>query len=762
MNKRNRKILDLACIFSSVILFVLLLVWPENRLLKFSSVVLGILGLLYLFRTLRLLFYMPKFDWHLIHGNFLRKVICFVMMMPFMLFLVPELSGGADSYNMFGNGETHKGISMLWGIFYHFVDPGNQYMVNAESTRMLVAVTSMLGVFLLEGLLVSSLTGWCSDRKSLWTEGKVRYNRYLKHVPHYVVIGGNDLVASVVKQLLASEQSAATVDVGTGIIARIRRRIMGPPYIVVQTSGNVDEFRQRLFSQLTEREQERVIVYYGNRTSAKDIASLMLNRAMEVYILGEETRTDDLESYHDTMNMECLRLVYEDYVSYKPSSGKKITCRVMFEYQTTFSVFQFYGLEDEISEYVDFKPFNYYELWSQKVFINRNLDKCSIESSPYLPLEGTEPIGYESEDYVHLFIVGMSRMGVAMGIEAAHLAHYPNFENKGVRTKVTFIDYKADVEKDFFMGRFKELFSLSHWRYGSVGCDGCLDWKKVYSPGEEFSHLGGDFIDIEWEFINGGIENDAVRKYILDSAKPEARVTIAVCLPESNRSHAAALYLPTEVYENNSVVQVLVYNRYGNSVIKALDSKTIRYPYLGKLRSFGMPSECINREFLSVSEIIGEEVAKAYGTASADKKDCEKQPFDGKSEMAKLWSSIYSGNTLWTKLRSIGFPCDGEAISEKNVEILSDVEHNRWNVEQLLMRFRPPTDTEMKDVAAGKLSKKELKYRMTHLNICSNAIVKSPDYVDFGVRKFDDVISRKLPEIYDGITRSVRKVEETE
>lgn len=143
--------MDLACIFSSVILFVLLLVWPENCWLKFSSVVLGILGLLYLFRTLRLLFYMPKFDWHLIHGNFLRKVICFVMMMPFMLFLVPELSGGADSYNMFGNGETHKGISVLWGIFYHFVDPGNQYMVNAESTRVLVAVTSMLGVFLLEG-----------------------------------------------------------------------------------------------------------------------------------------------------------------------------------------------------------------------------------------------------------------------------------------------------------------------------------------------------------------------------------------------------------------------------------------------------------------------------------------------------------------------------------------------------------------------------------------------------------------------------------
>ena len=34
---------------------------------------------------------------------------------------------------------------------------------------------------------------------------------------------------------------------------------------------------------------------------------------------------------------------------------------------------------------------------------------------------------YESEKYVHLVIVGMSRMGVALAVEAAHIAHYPNF-----------------------------------------------------------------------------------------------------------------------------------------------------------------------------------------------------------------------------------------------------------------------------------------------------------------------------------------------
>lgn len=83
-------------------------------------------------------------------------------------------------------------------------------------------------------------------------------------------------------------------------------------------------------------------------------------------------------------------------------------------------------------------------------------------------MEGIEGIGPDSDRYVHLFIVGMSRMGVVMGIEAAHLAHYPNFGTKNIRTKITFIDKDSAEEKDFFMGRFKNLFELSHWRYGTV------------------------------------------------------------------------------------------------------------------------------------------------------------------------------------------------------------------------------------------------------------------------------------------------------
>ena len=123
------------------------------------------------------------------------------------------------------------------------------------------------------------------------------------------------------------------------------------------------------------------------------------------------------------------------------------------------------------------------------------------------------------------------------------------------------------------MGRFKELFELSHWRYGSVD-NGKLNWSQSHSPLlYKYKHLGGDFLDIEWEFINGGIELSAVQSYILHSANKNARVTIAICLPESNKSHASGLFLDKILYESNSIKQVLVYNRYGNAVIKSLETK---------------------------------------------------------------------------------------------------------------------------------------------------------------------------------------------
>ena len=643
-------------------------------------------------------------------------------------------------------------------------------MTRSQSGRGWSALIAILGVFLLNGLLVSSIVGWVDSRKEKWLKGEVRYPRFLRHKSYDVLIGGNDMVVGLVKQKL---------DTGK--------------YILIQTSSDVESFRRKLFSILTDEQQKHIIIYYGIRTSEEDVAELYLENAEEVYIVGEDRRDDDMESFHDTMNMECLNLVYEIYkkspkgqaiadmlprveayrkqlkahendkkaiaalreneankeLDEKWGKRPRLNCRVMFEYQTTFSVFQFFDLEAQMDEYINFIPFNSYEIWAQNILINKCVNPEDFEKSNYLPLEGCNGIKKDDDAYVHLFVVGMSRMGIAMAIEAAHLAHYPNYESKKIRTKITFIDKNAKEEKEFFMGRFQSLFALSNWRYGSVNNDDSFEWENTHSVSNEWAHLGGDFLDIEWEFINGGIECASIQDYILASANPNARITIAICLPESNRSHAAALYLNKKIYESKSVLQVLVYNQYGNAIVDAVSKGKSAYPFCGKLRGFGCNENSNVCEHLEFSEEIGRQIEKAYAEGKEQYAINAPGAFSGKSKAAGKWSSIYNGNTLWTKLRSAEFDLSAAEQDDDAIDMLANTEHNRWVVEQLLMNFRPLTAEEQNEVInsddKGK-TKNIYKSQMAHLDICSNSKLKE---IDGGVRKYDIILTKCLVGIYN-------------
>ena len=727
-------------------------------------IVAGMLGWGYIFYAIVLWCQRPRFDWHLINGHFLRKVCCLVLLMPSLLASMVMCRRSNIStpkelvYEDALYEEKDRGVAccverkqinpnIYWSTYYHFIDPGNQHMTTTKGGRNWASIISILGVFLLNGLLVSSIIGYIDRRKEKWQKGEVKY-RFLKRYSHYVVIGGNDMVGGIVRQLLAKIYEDKC------FWARFSR-----PYILIQTSRDVEACRRELFSILSEEEQKRIIIYYGSRTSEKDIKELCIEKAEEVYILGEETRTDDIESYHDTMNMECLNLI-RDYIAQTTSvlnKENRLVCRVMFEYQTTFSVFQFYDIDKEVEAYIDFRPFNYYELCAQKVLVNKELDPKVLinaaEVGGYLPLEGLDGIKKDDNNYVHLFIVGMSRMGIAMGIEAAHLAHYPNYETKGIRTKITFIDKNAAEEKDYFMGRFKELFALSHWRYGDVDDKGALMWREPHIP-LGFDYLGGDFLDIEWEFVNSGIEQTAIQDYILASANPLARITIAVCLPESNRSHAAALYLNKKIYESDSVLQVLVYNRYGDSIVNSLTRSGNVHPYCARLKSFGLSRTIFEKDILTPSEKIGKEINNVYNNIKIEKLYAPtKAKYKGKSTVANNWSSLYCGNMLWTKLRCVGYVSSESIFTDGMVEVLADVEHNRWNIEELLMNFRPLTSEEQeKEQKDRNLNKEILKGEMAHVDICSN---KKLLEIDSDSRKYDIELTKCLPAIYANLRNNV-------
>lgn len=698
-------------ILSIILLFAFDCCWLNWALIGLNA----LMGIGYYLYALRLwLCNKPKFDWHLINGAFMRKVLVLVLLTPFIFALISLCCG------QIGKGlvtkQTAELTNPLWGAYYHFIDPGNQHIAEGNTT-WLATIIAICGVFLLNGVLISSIVGWIDKRKERYLQGLEPYQRFLKRKEHYVIIGGSDIVEGIVEQIFETPQKNGEM-----------------PYILIQTSNNVEEFRHKLFSGLDVEQQKHIIIRYGNRNVEEDIEKLYLNNALEVYVIGEETRTDDMESYHDTMNMKCLNWIYEKVRKNKSfaknDKDNRLVCHFMFEYQTTFNVFQYSEISGDIKKRINFKPFYYYEMWAQRVLVCKELKNES--NCEYLPLEGIEGIKRDDDDYVHLVVVGMTRMGTALATQAALMAHYPNFVEKGIRTKITLIDENADKEKNFFIDRYDRLFALSNWSYKEMvrAESGKDELKTVYTHAPvEHDYLGGDFLDVEWEFIQGTVAQLDLQKYIEDSIIEKTKMTIAICKDEPSRCLAAALNLEWRIYEKAK--QVLVYNRYDDALIEKLKNQgkyDIYSPFKNKIKAFGMASKCFRKDIFEDSDTLAKEFHKVYMN-------------DENAEIEKLtdyWSNVYVSNTMWTKLRCVERM--NETIDDKDIDILAEVEHNRWNIEKLIMSFRPLTKEEQDQARQSKKNKDSYKDKMAHLNICSNGRLEE---IDKGVKKYDiDIIEK--------------------
>ena len=188
---------------------------------------------------------------------------------------------------------------------------------------------------------------------------------------------------------------------------------------------------------------------------------------------------------------------------------------------------------------------------------------------------------------------------------------------------------------------------------------------------------------------------------------------------DSGDALAIATGLPRRLLDNT--VQVLVYQKEGSSVVDALQGGSDGR--FGRMRAFGMDSLSFDLDL----------VHELTGTANSFRKDSAgtaEEAITSKAEAARMWSNIYNAGHIWTKLRSAG-SIDG-TLPEDMIDILAMTEHNRWNAEQLLLRFRPLTEAEQKEVlgagdgilaAKGRLKRE----RMAHLDICSWERLKEID-----------------------------------
>lgn len=829
-----RKLTDLALLSLCIAGLCMTFFCPVDSI-DIICMILGAAGAVYCGWYVYQFFFCPiRRDQTLVRGGIFRKVINFVLLVPFVitagilvfsdkeyypinlaydtnLFRIeekhagntepagnqtPDLYDHRDTFD--GDSVEKESPSLFWIVFYHFIDPGNQQMAVSGSGRRLTALITMLGILLMNGLLISTLVSLFDRQKERWSNGEIRYGALAFAGKTYaVVIGSNETAPAIIKHLTE----------GLG-----EKKV---DYVILLTNEPAVKVREQISSYLTDSESDKLIIYSGQLDSIEEIYRLRAMNASEIYILGESVSEDVSRSYHDTQNMKCVHNI-ASYLADKGATHKKI-CRVQFEYQTTFSVFQFSDLPDTVRKHIIFIPFNTYENWAQQVFVNGTYAESTkmiergqeeIRTIPYKPLDGSG-IACDSEEHVHLVIAGMSKMGIAVAIQTAQIAHFPNFRpgpaGKRKRTRITFIDPDADREMYFFKGRYGNLFDLSASRYidaSKAASYADTGWDDPMTDANgRYAYLGENFIDIEWEFIKGEIADPAVRGYleeIAEAAAPDAEgsrsiLTVAVCQPLSHEAIASAIYMPEAVYDH--ALQILVYQREASDIVYNLyfsEDGGKKHKRYSKLRPFGMQYAdftiwkesyysaqlcnhvynlmfskpvCDMKDFADKSREINR---KLSGIRDASDKNAMEE---ARTEWKKLtifdkWSNKYLANSFRTKLRSAG--CTGTDFIggygdirkkiAKAGDALAECEHNRWNVQQLLMGFRAYTDAETRkymDIksespvdASRKL--KDFKDKMkkghekAHLNICPFSYL---DTVDPDAKESDKVFDEAIPEI---------------
>jgi hypothetical protein len=219
--------------------------------------------------------------------------------------------------------------------------------------------------------------------------------------------------------------------------------------------------------------------------------------------------------------------------------------------------------------------------------------------------------------------------------------------------------------------------------------------------------------------------------------------------------------LPIEIYESNQLQDIWIYQRevvdmVGNLTDESVAISSIRYK---KLRPFGMLDvENLGSQTAYFKALL---VNTAYDVLynnhpwPKDMGDPTDEGFKYACQswnqlmVNKKWSNYFFADTMYQKLRGAyadrtrlligGYNDDmykrpswqtemEEAIAN-NLQAMAFAEHNRWNMEQLLMTYRPLTQDEhiLVFMRHSELLKEVLKGKMAHYNICSWPQLMSTD-----------------------------------
>lgn len=592
------------------------------------------------------------------------------------------------------------------------------------------SITFLLGAFIFNGIIIGIITNTLEQRVADHRKGRIHYLR----TGHYIILGYDDMAPSIINHIFSRDASA---------------------YVLLMGAMDAEVIREKLCKRFDEQQMKHIIINYGHRTSPGYLKDIHLESAKEVFVVGNHSKPE-----HDAINVECVDCM-RLYLADKQERPSRIT--VVFKDLDTYAAFKTSPLFKDISKLgIEFTPYNRYAGWAKQVFVKRGYRDFGSASQkyPYPSVFGKKGILPQDERYAHLVFVGTTNFAVAFAMEAAHVLHFPNYPEKGVRTRITFIDLHADKEKDEFITRNRHFFEVqSHYYRDLSDASSSTTLQRIpplyfnkdngYEEGADY-----DFLDVEFEFIKGDVFSQRVQQLIRTWAgehEQKQYLSVFLAMADQRQNFVMAMNMPDEVYDHE-VPLFVRQDRSDNFVtqLREADSKTLSYCHMegGELKEeqrharyasiypFGMNETAYSADDHSLRRamLINYLYCHAdYDTLSfpgmltldsiaADDIWAEARALWQKLDVSLKWSNLYNSYTIRTKLRTLramrGMDIedesrDGDLLSDEETAILAQVEHNRWNVEKLLMGYRKPHRDEDKyeyDDYSAELSKNKKLY----------------------------------------------------
>lgn len=385
---------------------------------------------------------------------------------------------------------------------------------------------------------------------------------------------------------------------------------------------------------------------------------------------------------------------------------------LLLQSQTVLRMLQTMDLPQEINDVFDVYPMTMEDVWAKNILVHLP----GIQNMGYPSLDW-KPILEDSTDRIHLVISGFDKQAEAVAIHAALISHFPNYhptDQIPLRTRITIVDKNIHERRDVFVNEYQNLFNNSYYRTVDINASK-IDFHHPVYEGKRM-----DFVDVEWEFVNASINSPVMVEKINQWIQSGNQLlTFVVTHGDDEQNLAEALALPNEIYER----QLPVFVKQRKKVLSELLEVSSKYNHV---YPFGM-EDCgydVSMPLAKLAKYLKYFYDCSYGEIGVPTElpIAEVEAAWRQVKSFKLrFSNIYNVMTIATKMRSVGHTDEDAgafyALTQKEIETLSEVEHNRWSVERLIQGSRPCNDAESAEIRADLKLKKKYKKKDVHFDL---------------------------------------------